>query len=58
VFHKFQQKILFCVPNLFMLLTGPSRIYLGDHWPGDVLGGYLLGGSILNLFRWLYIRLK
>ncbi|MEQ8910122.1 MAG: phosphatase PAP2 family protein [Vicingaceae bacterium] len=29
-----------------ILLTGLSRIYLGNHFLGDVLAGYLLGGFI------------
>ncbi len=30
-----------------ILATGVQRVYVGDHWPSDVLGGYYLGALML-----------
>ncbi|WP_322480512.1 phosphatase PAP2 family protein [Thermogemmatispora sp.] len=50
--------LLLLVAGFFIVMVGPSRIYLGDHWASDVLGGYLLGGIWLSLWLLLYLRLR
>jgi undecaprenyl-diphosphatase len=34
-------------------LIGISRVYLGAHFPTDVLAGWLAGGAVVLLFAWL-----
>ncbi|EEG77452.1 phosphatase PAP2 family protein [Dethiobacter alkaliphilus] len=41
-----------------IILVGLSRVMLGYHFPGDVLGGYITGIIFLALFFWLGITLK
>ncbi|KEO84160.1 phosphatase PAP2 family protein [Tumebacillus flagellatus] len=36
------------------LMIGISRIYLGVHYPSDVIGGYLAGGFWLGASIWVY----
>lgn len=53
-----RQRSFLCVEALCILVVGPTRILLGDHWSTDVLGGYLFGGGWLCLSLQVYDILK
>jgi membrane-associated phospholipid phosphatase len=42
---------------LLVLAVGASRVYLGFHWPSDVVGGYLFGTVAVLELVWLRNRL-
>lgn len=41
---------------LFIVVIGISRIYLGVHYPSDVIGGYLISACWLTSSIWFYQR--
>ncbi len=49
-------RILAAALCLLIVLIGLSRIYLGVHYPSDVLAGWLLGGTFLATFVYILNR--
>ncbi len=39
---------------VYVVLNCYSRIYLGVHYPGDILGGLVVGGAMALLVFWVY----
>ncbi len=56
--HTLLRRLIQIGSVAFILLTGISRIYLGTHWPSDVLGGYLLGGLVLAILVLLHRKAR
>jgi membrane-associated phospholipid phosphatase len=52
--HSWWRRAALAVFGGMMLLIGPSRIYVGQHWASDVLAAYLLGSIWLALIVYFY----
>ncbi len=52
------RNILLTVSTALIVLVGPSRVYLGAHWPSDVMAGYVYGGLWFGGLMAAYLRVK
>ena len=52
------RRIVVAALTALIAAIGPSRIYLGHHWPTDVAASYLLGSSYLAALLVAYRRLQ
>jgi len=53
-----RRRLALALTALPVLLVGPSRVYLGEHWPSDTLGAYLMSGVWVALCLDFYRRWK
>lgn len=53
---KFGRVLLVTFSALMILTIGFSRLYLGVHFPSDVIGAYLLSGFWVTLTIWYFQR--
>ncbi len=52
------RNVLIGICTLLIGSIGPSRIYLGAHWPSDVMAGYIYGGLWFGGIMTVYLRIK
>lgn len=51
--HSLAKYLWLASLGIVALLVGVTRVYAGEHWLSDVIGGYLLGGLVTILAVWL-----
>ena len=53
-----KKKWVWAVTAAFVALTGFSRVYLGVHFPTDVLAGWMVGSAVLALYCTLQPKIE
>ncbi|HWI47872.1 MAG TPA: phosphatase PAP2 family protein [Rummeliibacillus sp.] len=56
--NRLGRTALILVSIIFILMIGISRIYLGVHYPSDIVGGYFASGLWLTIAIWFFQRYK
>lgn len=56
--HEKKRKLLWVLAVILPLLVGFSRVYVGAHFPTDVLVGWALGALIVLLIPWLRRKIR
>ena len=56
--HEKKRKVLWVLAIVQPLLVGFSRVFVGAHFPTDVLCGWILGVIIVALIPWLRNKIK
>ena len=56
--HEKKRKLLWALAVVLPLLVGFSRVFVGAHFPTDVLCGWLLGVIVVALVPWLRRMVK
>ncbi|NLY46515.1 MAG: phosphatase PAP2 family protein [Tissierella sp.] len=46
-----KKRRVYIIASILILLMGISRLYLGVHWPTDVIGGFIMGYIFYNVSR-------
>ena len=55
--HPLLRRAAVALFGALVVLMGPSRVIDGEHWPADVIGGYLISIPLLWGLIWLHPRL-
>lgn len=53
-----RKMIVTAIGIAYALLVGISRVYLGVHWPSDVLASWFLGGAMIALVSGVYQTIR
>ena len=53
-----RRNTLIAICTSLIAFIGPSRVYLGAHWPSDVMAGYIYGGFWFGGVMAIYLRIK
>jgi len=56
--HEFRRRWVWVVGVIMLVFVPLSRVYLGVHFPTDLLGGYVIGAVLLLMWFWLAPRVE